>query len=322
MASVPLAWWLGVLSMPWLYCVGIVLGMCSVAGGAAEQLVLTFLVGRDAMIDAQAKFTLTESLARVSGPGLAGLLVQAVTAPVAVLVDAAGILFSGWMLGRIRIDEPEPAPAQQHPLADMRDGLLFIWRTALLRVLALAVGLWHVLMYASGALGILFATRELGLSPGALGAAQMIGGMGGLASSFLVRTLTARFGQMATVQIGLAMTTLSFLMTPLIPAAPFGYPAAAVLLYGASTFIFVCGLFIFLLPYVALRQKVTPDAMLGRMISTMRFLTVGCAPLGALAGGALGQLLGVRPALLAIALLAAFLCVCMLASRTVRSVRS
>lgn len=315
--SVPLAWWLGVLAMPWLYAVGMVLGTGSCVGGSAEQMVLTFLVGRDRLIDAHSKFAMTDSLARVSGPGLAGLLVQAVTAPVAVAVDAVGVLFSGWMLSRVRVEEPPPARSEQHPLADVRDGMLFIWRLPLLRLLVVAVGAWHVLLYACAALGIIFATRELGLSAGQLGAAHMIGGLGGFASSLLIKPMTLRFGQGRTILAGLAITTLSFLLTPLLP----GHLQVTPLLYGLTTFLFDCGLFIFILPYVALRQKVTPDAMLGRMISTTRFLTVGSAPLGALAGGYLGEVIGIRHAQLVFACASVLLCGVMCCARTIRSVR-
>jgi len=317
LASIPLAWWLGLLTMHWLYAVGAIMGACSVVGGAAEQMLLTFMVGRDRLIDAHAKFTLSDSMARVTGPGLAGLLVQALTAPIAVLVDAIGVLLSGWMLGGIKVTEPAPTPLDQHPLADIRDGLRFIWQTPLLRTLIVAVGGWHIFLYATNALQIVFATRVLGMSPGVLGAANMIGGLGALASSLLIKPLSDRFGAGKTILIGLWSTTVSFLLIPLIPAQ---LPATPIL-YGLAIFAYDCGVFIFLLPYVALRQKVTPDAMLGRMISTSRFLTVGSAPLGALAGGYLGDAIGIRDAMLAVALASALLCVAVSTSRTIRSVR-
>jgi predicted MFS family arabinose efflux permease len=317
LASIPLAWWMGALSMHWLYAVGVILGACSVVGGAAEQMILTFMVGRDRLIDAHSKFTLTDSLARVTGPGLAGLLVQALTAPFALLVDAIGILLSGWLLGGTKVNEPAPTPLDQHPLADVHDGLRFIWQTPLLRMLIITVGAWHVFLYATNALQIVFATRVLGMSPGVLGAANMIGGLGAFASSFLIKPMSDRFGAGKTILIGLWGTTISFLLIPLIP----GHLSATPILYGLAIFAYDCGLFIFLLPYVALRQKVTPDAMLGRMISTSRFLTVGSAPLGALAGGYLGEAIGIREAMLSVAAASALLCITMTANRTIRSVR-
>ena len=132
---------------------------------------------------------------------------------------------------------------------------------------------------------LLFATRDLGMSPGVLGMAQMLGGAGVLLSAFIVKPLTKRYGAGRTILIGLASTSLCFALTPTIPAALFGSAAASAVAYAILMFFFDCGVMLFFIPYLGLRQKVTPDPMLGRMTSTMRFLTVATAPLGALAAG-------------------------------------
>ncbi|MES2743353.1 MAG: MFS transporter [Pseudomonadota bacterium] len=322
LASVALAYWMGMLSMPWLYAVGFLIGTGFVVGGGAEQVFLTYLVGRDGLIDAQTKFAATDSASRLIGPGIAGLLVQLMTAPVAVLVTAAAYLISVFNLRQMRVRDPRPARSEQHPLRDMQAGLAFVWGQPLLRALAWGAGGWHLLFYGYAALTILFATRELGMTPGVLGMVQTLGGLGVFVSSVLVKPLTRRFGAGRTVLIGLGSTTLGFMLVPTIPAALFGSAQASALAYGVLTFFFDCGVMLFFIPYMSLRQKVTPDAFLGRMISTMRFLTVATAPLGALAAGAVAQHFSIRTGLACVAAGGVALTAAMLCFSPLRSVRA
>lgn len=322
LASVALAYWCGVLSMPWLYVVGFLIGSGFVLGGGAEQVFLTFLVGRDGLIDAQAKFATTDSASRLIGPGIAGVLVQLLTAPAAILVTAAGYLVSVLNLRRMSVVDPRPAPSDKHPLADIRDGLVFVWSQPLLRALAWGAGVWHLLFYASMALSILFATRELGMSPGTLGMVQTLGGAGVFASSLLVKPLTRRYGSGITILIGLGATTLGFLLTPAIPAALLGSRDYSAIAYGVLTFFFDCGVMLFFIPYLNLRQKVTPDAFLGRMTSTMRFLTVATAPLGALAAGTIAEHFSIRAGLGCVAAGGVLLTLSMVFFSPLRSVRT
>ncbi|MDC8760712.1 MFS transporter [Janthinobacterium fluminis] len=322
LGSVALAHWFGVLSMPCLYIVGFMIGTGFVLGGGAEQVFLIQLIGRDRLIDAHAKFATTDSAARLIGPGIAGILVQLLTAPIAVLVTACGYALSVLNLRRITVSEPQPAPSDKHPLHDIRDGLAFVWGHPLLRALAWGAGLWHLLYYGSAALSILFATRELGMTPGALGLAQTLGGLGVLVSSQLIKPLTRRHGPGTTMLVGLASTTLTFMLMPAIPAMLWGSAHASAVAYGVLVFFFDCGVTLFFIPYMAMRQKVTPDAYLGRMISTMRFLTVATAPLGALAAGAIAEHFSIRTGLACIAACSLVLTVTMVAASPVRSVRS
>jgi MFS family permease len=294
LASVPVAWWQGWLSIHWLYAVEFVLGTGYVVGGGAEQVFLTFLVGRDGLIDAQSKFGATESASRLLGPGLAGLLVQALGAPVAILSNVAGFAASIWNLRRIRAREPQPQAPQSHALRDMLDGLAFVWRHPTLRLLAWVSGCWHLLFYGYTALYVLFATRVLGMSPGLMGTAQMLGGVGVFVSSMLLKPLTSRFGPGTTIVIGLCASGIGFVLMPAIPRDLFGSAGASAFAYAIVVFWLDCGAMLFFLPYLALRQRVTPDAFLGRMTSTMRFLTVATAPIGAAGAGMLGEHFGVR----------------------------
>lgn len=321
LASIPVAWWFDLLGMPWLYTVAAIQGACNVIGGGAEQIFLTLLVGRDRMVEAQSRFASTDSISRLLAPGLAGILIQWLTAPVAIIANAATFFISVWNIGRVKMREAVPPPSERHPLHDVRAGFSFIWHQPLLRALAWVAGAWHVLFYGYSALLVLFATRELGMSAGMLGTAQMFGGIGVFASSLLLRPLNRRFGAGITIVIGTASMALGFVLMPLIPRDLFGsanYSAAA---YALLMLFFDLGAMLFFIPYQALRQKVTPDEMLGRMISTMRFLTVAVAPLGALVAGYAGDHLGVRPALYCIAVGGVLLAVGAATSNPIRSVR-
>ncbi len=297
LASIPAAWALGILSMQWIYAVCMVQGCCSVLGGGAEQILLTRIVGRDKLVDAQSRLTLTDSVARLVAPGLGGLLVQWLTAPFALVVNALGFAASAMLLRRVPIDEPVPTPSGKHPLRDVQEGLLFIWRQPLLRTLAWTAAAWHLLFYGYAALVTLYMLRELKLNAGTLGAVQVLGGMGVLASGLLLKPLTRRVGQGHAALLGMVVTTAGFVAMPLLRPEMLGNQGVTVAAGAVPTFFCDCGVMMYFMPYIALRQQVTPDEFLGRMTSSMRFLTIAIAPLGALAAGYAGEHLGIRAAL-------------------------
>jgi MFS family permease len=320
LASIPAAYWLGILSVQWMYCTAFVLGTCSVIGGGAEQIFITFLVGRDHLIDAQSKFATTDSASRLLAPGLAGILIQWLTAPFAVLVNALGFVVSVLNLRRIGVRDPMPAPSDKHPLLDIRDGLAFIWGQPLLRSLAWGAGLWHILFYGYSALAVLFATRELGMNAGTLGITQVVGGIGVFVSSQVLKPLNRRYGPGVTMLVGIGSTALAFTLMPAIPANLFGSPHFSAAACAGLSFFLDCGVMLFFMPYMALRQKVTPDELLGRMISTMRFLTIATAPLGALAAGYIAEHYSIRTGMACVAVGGIMLTLSMAWSKAIRAV--
>jgi len=320
LASIPLGWWLGLLSMPWLYTTTFLFASCGVLSGAAEQIYLNLMVGRQQLVEAQSKFATTESVTRLVAPGLAGLLVQWLTAPVAVLFDAVTFMVSAWSLRKTKVAEPAPVPSEKHPLRDIASGFAFIWHEPLLRTLAWGAALWHVFMFGYSALLILLATRELGMTPGMLGAAQMLGGLGVFVSAVLVKRLNRRYGAGKTFLVGTCGTVASFVLTPAIPAALFGNPAYSAVAYGMMVFLFDCAVMLFFIPFMALRLKATPDEYTGRVISTMRFLTGVTGPVGALAAGYLGDQYGIRTGMVCMAVGGVVLAATLLMSRPLRSV--
>jgi hypothetical protein len=318
LASIPVAWWLGMLSMHWMYAVGFITGTGAVVGGSAEQIFLTFLVGRDGLVEARAKFGTTDAASRLLGPGMAGVLIQLLGAPFAILFNTSAFIVSLWNLTHIRAREPAPVYAPAHPVRAIAEGLRFIWGHPLLRTLAWTAATWNLLFSGYVALQVLFATRVLGMSPGVLGTAQMLGGLGVLAGSLAMMPLSKRFGSGATILIGLCGTVVAFALLPCIPAQTGTVTALA---YGVVTFFLDMGALLFFMPYISLRQRVTPDALLGRMTSTMRFLGVAGGPAGALLAGAMAESYGVRAALGGVAAGGVMLAVAMVFKTQLRYVK-
>ncbi len=296
-ASVPLAWWLGWLSMEWLYVVGFLLGTVHTVAGTAAQIVLMQVVARGRLVEAHAKNALASSGAEVAGPGLAGALIKLVGAPVALLVNAVLLLGSALILRGIRVHERREArPVGDrlgHFWRDMKVGLRFVVGQRLLLTLALLMGVWQMCHYAAMTVQILFATRTLGLSEQAVGLCYMGMGVGTITGSIYGRRISHRIGPGPCLVMGYAICGSGWLLLAAAPANAWGVAAFALMLMTFST----GAVFIFI-NFLALRQAVTPEPLLGRMTSTMRWLTLLAAAPGALLGGWLGEHVGLRSTLL------------------------
>jgi MFS family permease len=291
-ATVPLAWWLGWLSMGWLYVLGFVIGTVYTTAGSAAQIVLMQVVARDRLVEAHAKNALATSGAEVAGPGVAGLLIKLFGAPLALLVDAIGLLFSALILRGIRVHERREPRADAHFWRDLKAGVRFVASQRLLLSLAATVGLWQMCHQAAMVVQILFATRTLGLSEQAVGLSYTGLGVGTVAASVWGHRISRRLGPGPCLVLGVAVCGAGWSLLSVVPAGPWGVAAfaAMLMLFGAgAVFIFI--------NFLALRQAVTPEPLLGRMTSTMRWLILLPAGPGALLGGWLGEHYGLRSAL-------------------------
>ncbi|MDE2275796.1 MAG: MFS transporter, partial [Burkholderiales bacterium] len=186
-ASVPLAWWLGWLTMGWLYAVAFVLGLVHTVAGTAAQVVLTQVVARERLVEAHAKNALATSGAEVAGPGVAGGLIRLFGAPLALLVNAAMLLGSALILRGLPVHERREPRADAHFWRDLAVGLRFVLRQRLLVTLAVLMGIWQMSHYAAMTVQILFATRVLGLSEQAVGLCYMGVGLGTIGGSVFGR---------------------------------------------------------------------------------------------------------------------------------------
>lgn len=291
-ASVPLAWSLGWLSMPWMYAVGFVMGCVYVVAGAAAQIVLTQVVPRERLVEAHARNALAGSGAEVAGPGVAGALIKAVGAPMALLLDGLMLMASVAILRGVKVQEQMPAPKDAHFWRDLRAGLRFVRGTPLLVTMALTVGVWQMCHHAAIVVQILFATRTLGMSESQIGFSFIGMGLGTIAASTLGHRISARIGPGPCLLLGLAVCGAGWLLLAIAPTNAFG-PA----IFAAMLVCFGFGAVLIFINFLSLRQAVTPAPLLGRMTSTMRWLILLPAGPGALIGGWLGEHVDLRASL-------------------------
>jgi MFS family permease len=291
-ASVPVAAWLGALSMSWLYVVGFVLGCVYTVAGSAAQIVLTQVVPRERLVEAHAKNALASSGAEVAGPGVAGALIKLLGAPLALAVDALLLLVSAAILRGIQVKETLAERSGQAFWPELKAGLRFVRERRLLVSLAAATGGWQLFHNAALVVQILFATRELKLSPQTVGLSYIALGAGTVLASVFGHRISRRVGPGPCLVLGYGACGVGWLQLALAPAGQLG-----VISFGVMLFAFGVGAVLIFINFLSLRQAVTPAPMLGRMTSTMRWLILLPAGPGALIGGWLGEHLGLRAAL-------------------------
>ena len=290
--SVPIAWHFGWLSMGWMYAVGFITGTVYTTAGSAAQIVLMQVVPRERLVEAHAKNSLASSSSEIVGPGVAGVLIKLVGAPMTLLVDALMLLLSASILRGIRIDEPPPPPSDRQFWRDLKAGLGFVRGQPLLVALALTVSGWQFCHNTALVVWILHGSRGLGLSEQALGFYFALLGLATVATALVGARLSARWGCGPTFVIGFALCSMGWLAPGLISNGAWGVAAFAFMLicYGV-------GATLQFINFLPLRQAVTPEPMLGRMTSTMRWLILIPAGPGALFGGWLGEHMGLPSAL-------------------------
>jgi MFS family permease len=291
-ASVPAAWYLGWLTMPWMYLVAFVMGCVYVVAGSAAQIVLTQVVARERLVEAHARNALASSGAEVAGPGFAGALIKAVSAPVALLLDALMLLGSVLILRGVRVQEVIAPKKDSHFWRDLQAGIHFVRGTPLLITMACTVGVWQMCHHAAIVVQILFATRTLGLSESQIGMSFVGLGIGTVLASTLGHRISSRIGPGPCLLLGLGLCAAGWLLLAVAPANALGR-----LMFALMLCLFGFGAVLIFINFLSLRQAVTPAPLLGRMTSTMRWLILLPAGPGALIGGWLGEHLSLRASL-------------------------
>ncbi len=289
LATVPAAWALGWLSMGYLYFVSFVIGTVATIAGSAAQIVLTQVVPRSRLVEAHAKNALASSGAEVAGPGVAGVLIKLMGAPFALLADAVMLFMSVSILRGMNIHEEPGHKMPGEFWTALKQGLQFVIRQRLLVVLAMVVGAWQMCHHAAMVTQILFATRELGLNERQVGLCYVGLGAGTVAASAMGHAVSRRIGVGPCLVLGMAMNGIGWLQLAFAPATSWGV--------ASFVFMLVCfgfGAVLIFINFISLRQAVTPDPLLGRMTSTMRWLILIPAAPGALLGGWLGEHMGLR----------------------------
>ena len=290
--SIPVAHWLDVLTLPQLFVVAFVVGIGTVFFDVSYLSYLPSLVGRAQLAAGNERLMATQSAAQVGGPGLGGALVGLLGAPVAILADAISFLVSGALLGLIRRPERPPEPrAGAHIGNELREGVRYVMRQPYLRVLTMTTAASNLFSSMLFVLFLLYAVRELGFSVGLVGVVLMLVNLGGLAGAILSGRIVRAFGLGRTIVTTAILGSVALVSIPLAPkdnALPV-FVAGAILGPGLGM--------VFNVNQLSLRQAITPERLLGRMNSVVRFMYWGTMPAGAAAGGALASVVGVRATL-------------------------
>ena len=302
LATIPIAYVAGVLTIVQLYVVGFVVGVLTVFFDVAYQSYLPSLVARDQLQEGNAKLEISRAGAQVVGPGLAGILIGVLRAPLAVVVDALSFLASALFLFLIRRPEPPPETHHEEGLprpgmrSEMAEGLRYVLGHAYLKNIAACTATANLFGNVATAVLLVFAVRELGLTAAAIGIAFSIGATGALLGALVSNRVSTRLGVGRTIIVFAGISGPALLPLALAPAGT----STPVLVALIALFVFVGGVsaVVYNVAQVSLRQAITPARMQGRMNATMRWFVWGTIPIGGVLGGVLGTVLGVREAIL------------------------
>jgi MFS family permease len=293
LSSVPVAYAFDALTIWQLYAVGFATGVFTVFFDVAYQSYLPSLVQRGQLEEGNSKLEISRSGAQLGGPGLAGVLVDLITAPVAILADAVSFLVSAVWIARIKADERLEAREVEpgRLFAEILDGVRYVARNEYLRPSMIYVATVNFFSMVLSSVLLVYAVRELDLSPATIGLVLAVGNIGFLAGAVFAPRISARLGIGPTLILSGFVGGAACFLAPLAPpsnAIPFLIGFGAIAGFGAVVYN-VTGISFF--------QAITPDRLLGRMNASRRFVVWGVIPLGSLAGGALASTIGLRETL-------------------------
>jgi MFS family permease len=297
LATIPLAAWLGGLRIWQVYAVTLVVSILALFFDVAYQAYLPALVGKADVLEGNSKLSASAAVAEFGGFSIAGWLVQALTAPVAVLIDAVSFVVSALTLGWIRAREDEVLQEEQPDLhGEIVAGLRAVLHQPVLRACALAVLVHGLGGGAFGALVVLFMSRDLGFQPGLLAMTWAVGGLSSFLGAALASRFTDRLGVSLAMASGLALYGVSALLIPLAHG-PTVLSITLLVLAQLGDGLYI----VYEINLLSLRQQMAPERLLGRVNATNRVLDLGAALVGSLLGGLVAGLVGVRPVLVAAA---------------------
>jgi predicted MFS family arabinose efflux permease len=294
LASVPLAAAFDLLSFPQLYAVAFAVGTFAVMFDISWSTLFISIVPRRDVVDANSKMSLSRSVSFVTGPSVAGFLVQIFTAPVTLLIDAFSYLGSALFLGRIRAKEPPlEDDGENGVLRSLRAGFRFVMRDEYIRPQLACVATINLFNFVFHAIFVLYATKELGVSPGVLGLALGAGAVGGIIGALVAVRVERLIGIGPAFVVGAVLFPLPLVLVPLAS----GSELTIALLLATAEFFSSVGVMILDVNAGSLTFLRTPDRLRARTSGTFRFVNYGIRPVGALIGGGLGTAIGLHTTL-------------------------
>lgn len=293
---IPVSYLTDLLSLGLLYLVTFAVGLLTAVSDVAYLVYLSTLVSREQLIEANAKLEGAYSIAEIGGPGIGGVLVQLVTAPVALIANAGAYLLAATAFLGIRKPEAveRPERARRPMRAEIADGWRAILGHRVLRLLVVQGAIFNLFERLVLTLYLLFGVRELRLGAGELGFVLTTASVGGLIGALLAGRAAAAFGTGRCIVGSMVVSAAGLVLVPLAPATP--GPAIVVLITGFVVHGF--GLGIFHVHSMSVRIALAPAGVLGRIQATFRLIIYGTIPIGALLAGVLGNLVGIRAAIM------------------------
>jgi MFS family permease len=295
LVSIPAAALFGMLTLAQLYATAISLSAMSVFFGVAYRSYLPALVSRERLVEGNSKLTASESVAETGGFSIAGWLIQVLTAPGAVFVNALSFTVSGLFISRIRHVEDRPADGAVQPrlLSGLGDGFAFVLRNPVLRTTAFTNALLNFGSQMISVVFLIYLTRDIGFNAGILGMIFAVGGVGSLIGA----TFASRIGLLGGFGPGIFVAVLFAGLGAFFMPLATSVSIAGVAFLVANQLVTDPFWTIYNINELSLRQALTPDGMLGRMNATVRFIEFAAMIAGGITAGVLGELIGARATL-------------------------
>jgi MFS family permease len=290
LATIPVAYAFDVLTFAQLYAVSFLVGTLSVLFFVSYSTLFAALVPRERYVDAQSLLNGSRAASFVGGPSLGGLLVQLLSAPVTLVVDAVSFVLSALSLSRIRPVEP---PTEQAERGHLLAGIRYVLGSPIIRPSLLATATINLFNFVFFALFILYANRSLHVRPGVLGLVLGMGAVGGVLGSLVTGRISRRIGIGPAFVLGCVLFTVPLVLVPLAGGPRWVVLGCLFLAEFGSGF----GVMILDISFGAIKTALVPDRLRARVSGAYMVVNYGVRPLGAFAGGILGSTIGVRPAL-------------------------
>ncbi len=290
-ASLPAAYFVGSLTLWHLYAAAFVIGSLAVVFNVAAPTLFTAMLPREQYLSGTALSRGSFSFSFVAGPSIGGVIIQVLSAPAALLIDAVSFLFSASLLGKVQVEEPEGTGKREKQ--HLREALAFIRRSPVLTAKfasGVVLNFFYTIYFT---LLFLYAAKNLGLSAALIGMVVSVGAVGALLGSAITTRLSGRLGMGTTFIAGALLFSGALVLTPLAS----GEKWLVVTMLVVGEFISALGLMLVDITGSTIQQAITPDRLRARMQGALMAITYGVRPLGSLVAGGLGTWLGLRETL-------------------------